>query len=368
MTAWSTPPGTLISGARRRERRTRGHRRGEDASTRQRLRARTRADALAQSTATQLRARDGGATLGEIDAIPRPRIRTYERAPHKVRARVLRRASEGAARKLGGALRGAPARRSPGLHRVSLADRFALAPLADAVVTAAGRCWSSCTAPRRAAEAGRQTVDAGNAAGAAPSCRCRLRRARLRLEHRSLTESPSRTRSRSRAACRRTPSCTWSSHSRGGLIGELLCLGQCGRAPPARRRGPAPLFAADRTIAEQLGLQPLSPGRRRRDHAYDADRAALASSSSCWSSARSASPASCAPACPARGTTLASGRLDRWLSMLDFLAGRGALGGGLFADGLDFLLAVVKGAHRPAHPARAGGDDARLGADPAAAP
>ena len=46
-------------------------------------------------------------------------------------------------------------------------------------------------------------------------------------------------------------------------------------------------------------------------------------------------------ACPARGTTLASGRLDRWLSMLNFLAGK-ALGESPFADGLEFLLAVVK--------------------------
>ena len=46
-------------------------------------------------------------------------------------------------------------------------------------------------------------------------------------------------------------------------------------------------------------------------------------------------------ACPARGTTLASGRLDRWLSVLDYLVDA-ATGNGLFADGLDFMLAVVK--------------------------
>ena len=42
-------------------------------------------------------------------------------------------------------------------------------------------------------------------------------------------------------------------------------------------------------------------------------------------------------ACPARGTTLASGRLDRWLSVLDYVSGNS-----LFGDVADFLLAVVK--------------------------
>ena len=98
------------------------------------------------------------------------------------------------------------------------------------------------------------------------------------------------------------------------------------------------LFAADRTIAEQLGLQPLSPKEAKaRDHAYDADRAALAGSSA-------AGRAQVASPLRARHTRRAAPRRlrppDRWLSMLDF-AGR-ALGGGLFADGLDFLLAVVK--------------------------
>ena len=42
-------------------------------------------------------------------------------------------------------------------------------------------------------------------------------------------------------------------------------------------------------------------------------------------------------ACPARGTTLASGRLDRWLSVLGLLAPPG-----FAADLTDFLLKVVK--------------------------
>ncbi|MBL8373150.1 hypothetical protein [Accumulibacter sp.] len=46
-------------------------------------------------------------------------------------------------------------------------------------------------------------------------------------------------------------------------------------------------------------------------------------------------------ACPARGATLASGRIERWLSVLDFLAEK-TTGNGLVADGVDFLLAVVE--------------------------
>jgi hypothetical protein len=46
-------------------------------------------------------------------------------------------------------------------------------------------------------------------------------------------------------------------------------------------------------------------------------------------------------ACPARGTTLASGRLDRWLSMVNFLLDK-ATGSGLIGEAADFLLSAVK--------------------------
>jgi hypothetical protein len=56
--------------------------------------------------------------------------------------------------------------------------------------------------------------------------------------------------------------------------------------------------------------------------------------SSCASAASSASPAR-------HAARRWPGRLDRWLSVLDYVA-TAATGGGLFTGGLDFLLAVVK--------------------------
>ena len=45
-------------------------------------------------------------------------------------------------------------------------------------------------------------------------------------------------------------------------------------------------------------------------------------------------------ASPSRGTTLASGRLDRWLSVLNFVADKSGVP--FLGDGLDVLLALVK--------------------------
>ena len=124
-----------------------------------------------------------------------------------------------------------------------------------------------------------------------------------------------------------------------------------GTAVPGRARPGRPtrcsrdlleaLFAADRTMADtarpaarwtstrpsdaRRGLRrgPQAPGRTagaaRRDDSCTIRRFVRV-------------------ACPARGTTLASGRLDRWLSVLDHLAPAS----GLVGDAVDFLLAVVK--------------------------
>ena len=78
---------------------------------------------------------------------------------------------------------------------------------------------------------------------------------------------------------------------------------------------------------------------KARDAAYDADRQRLLdrrtrTGNSC------ASAASSRVACPARGTPFASGRLDRWLSVLDYVAT--APPAAVFSDSLDFLLAVVR--------------------------
>ncbi|MEZ5628492.1 MAG: hypothetical protein R3E34_13370 [Rhodocyclaceae bacterium] len=86
------------------------------------------------------------------------------------------------------------------------------------------------------------------------------------------------------------------------------------------------------------GLSPLdAAAAKARDAAYDADRQALKALIAELDAKQLRVIRFVRVACPARGTTLAAGRLDRWLSVLDFAAG-----GGLFGEALDFLLAVVK--------------------------
>ena len=129
------------------------------------------------------------------------------------------------------------------------------------------------------------------------------------------------------------------SHSRGGLVGELLCLAERDtRDDPLRSEALDTLFAADRTVAEQLGLGALTgDAAKSRNDAYAADRAALADLVKQLDEKKIQVRRFVRVACPARGTTLASGRLDRWLSVINLLTGDGLVG-----DVADFLLAVVK--------------------------
>lgn len=159
------------------------------------------------------------------------------------------------------------------------------------------------------------------------------------LEHRTLTESPI---ANALALARALPAGAeihLVSHSRGGLVGELMCLGQRDSASdPLQAPLLRDLFAADRTVAEQLGLPALGPdSASERDKAYEDDRKALLELLAELDARKFNIRRFVRVACPARGTTLASGRLDRWLSVVDFLSGTG-----LFGECLDFLLAVVK--------------------------
>ena len=163
------------------------------------------------------------------------------------------------------------------------------------------------------------------------------------LEHRSLTESPIRN---ALDLVRRLPAGAeihLVSHSRGGLVGEVLCLSGCaGLAETLDGERLKTLFSADRTLAPQLGLAPLADAAAaERDAAYDADRQLLAELVQLLGQKQLRIGRFVRVACPARGTTLASGRLDRWLSVLGYL-GNAASGGGLLGDGVDFMLAVVK--------------------------
>jgi CHAT domain-containing protein len=158
-------------------------------------------------------------------------------------------------------------------------------------------------------------------------------------EHQSLTQSPIEN---ALELARRLPDASevhLVTHSRGGLVGELLCLGERDKGKdPLRDELIAHLFAADHTIAEQLGLSPLEAAvTEERDAAYAADREHLRELIALLDAKQLRIRRFVRVACPARGTTLASGRLDRWLSVVNHLMGNGLVG-----DAADFLLAVVK--------------------------
>jgi pimeloyl-ACP methyl ester carboxylesterase len=238
---------------------------------------------------------------------------------------------------------------APGLHRCTLADDFALAPVADNERIAAAQGKPLLVFIHGTASSCRSSFgklwDTDSQAG--KSSRQTLKDAYgervFAFEHRSLSESPI---ANALALAKRLPENAevhLVTHSRGGLVGELMCLGQRERTTdPLKPELLKTLFAADRTIAEQLGLDPLDEkARKERDNAYEADRKNLADLIAVLDEKKLKASRFVRVACPARGTTLASGRLDRWLSVVDFLVGK-ATGEGLFADGLDFLLAVVK--------------------------
>ena len=236
----------------------------------------------------------------------------------------------------------------PGLYRLDLTSAFRLHAVPDAETIAAGQgpllVFLHGTASSSEGSFGK-LWDAANAEGArlraalAPAYGDRV----YALEHRTLTESPI---ANALALARRLPDGAevhLVSHSRGGLVGEVLALAGCARLAevltPERLHT---LFAADRTLAPQLGLSPLADAAaRERDDAYDADRQRLLELVALLGSKKLRVARFVRVACPARGTTLASGRLDRWLSVLDHVVDA-ATGNGLFADGVDFLLAVVK--------------------------
>ncbi|MGA1869453.1 MAG: CHAT domain-containing protein [bacterium] len=158
-------------------------------------------------------------------------------------------------------------------------------------------------------------------------------------EHRTLTESPIQN---ALELVKRLPDKTpihLVTHSRGGLVGELLCLAQRDKDKDTLKTDTLEsLFATDRTMAEQLGLGPLeAKAAKERNDAYDKDRHRLEELLELLDTKRFTIDRFVRVACPARGTTLASGRLDRWLSVLDFICGNG-----LFGDVADFLLALVK--------------------------
>ncbi len=307
----------------------------------------SRADDLLRERGTRVQGRGGGEEVWDIDTSPPGSVRGGTRGWLELGVKTLDLFGVDlkgmTARQLGKWLEEHQLGWAPALYACSLDGGFALTPLGDEGVPAdQGPCLifihgtgSSCEGSFGALWSAENKT--GKAAREAFKARYGQRV--YAWEHRSLTQSPIVN---ALDLVKRLPKgveLDLVTHSRGGLVGELLCLAQ-------RERDPDPLgsdlletlFAADRTVGEQLGLRPLdAQAAKARNAAYRADRSALAK--------LLALPAERQPrvrrfvrvACPARGTTLASGRLDRWLSVLTWLGAMEPVG-----EALDFLLAVVK--------------------------
>jgi CHAT domain-containing protein/pimeloyl-ACP methyl ester carboxylesterase len=120
------------------------------------------------------------------------------------------------------------------------------------------------------------------------------------------------------------------SHSRGGLIGELLC-----RAAVATGRDP--FDEKDVTLfANTEDTDGVTVDRAR-------DRTALATLNELLKQKQPRVERFVRVACPARGSTLASERLDRWLSVImNTLSFAGLQGSLFFAAASDLITAIVK--------------------------
>ncbi len=151
------------------------------------------------------------------------------------------------------------------------------------------------------------------------------------FEHRSLTESPIRN---ARDLVRALPPGArlhLVSHSRGGLIGELLAR--------ARHDGAAPFTDEDLALfaADGSGTFDREPAPEDLD-----DLRALAAD---LADRRIRVTRFVRVACPALGTTLASRRLDRWLSIVGTAAsvlGADSPVASVFGAIGDFMAAVIK--------------------------
>lgn len=235
----------------------------------------------------------------------------------------------------------------PGLYRCSLGDDFSLTrvPGQEAISADQGPVlvFIHGTASSCRGSFGKLWDEHNKAGAEARAHLAKVYQERVfAFEHQSLTQSPI---SNALALTQRLPKggeVHLVSHSRGGLIGELLCLSGCQALEThLSSESIEALFDADTTIWQQLGLAPLDKAEQdERDDAYKKDREDLVRLIGMLNQ-RFRVTRFVRVACPARGTTLASGRLDRWLSMVSFLLDKSGVGG-FVGDGVDFLLSVVK--------------------------
>lgn len=308
----------------------------------------TRADDLIRERGRKTLGRDGG-DAWEIDRQPAASLASRgERSWLGLGIKVLEffgieiRVEEKVAEVLGETLERKQLGNDPGLYRCTLNDAFSLTPVPEGEVLPADKepilVFLHGTASSCRGSFGKLWQGAAGAA-ARNTLRARYGARVYALEHRSLTQSPIENALELLKHLPAQAEVHLVSHSRGGLVGELLCLGQRQRLDdPLQADLLAALFKADRTVAAQLGLSPLHPhAAKARDAAYAADRERLQELLRQLNEKAIRIARFVRVACPARGTTLASGRLDRWLSVLNYLTDNSLLG-----EGIDFLLGVVK--------------------------
>ena len=152
------------------------------------------------------------------------------------------------------------------------------------------------------------------------------------FEHRSLTESPIQNALDLVKQIEPKTRLHIISHSRGGLLGELLCF--------HGRRGGAPFSDAD---IEFFSAHAERHGMAAADLKRDAD--ALRQLSVELSTRQIEVRRFVRVACPTRGTTLTSQRLDRWASVMFNLVGLGlkaTAAGPIYDAGKSFFLKVVQ--------------------------
>jgi len=158
------------------------------------------------------------------------------------------------------------------------------------------------------------------------------------FEHRSLTDSPIANALDLVRTLPKGARLHLVSHSRGGMVGELLAR--------ANRVGPEPFTEAEINRF-------LEHAKRLGREGFEADANRLQQFNQELRTRGIRVERFVRVACPARGTTLASGRLDRWASVMLNLLGKGLDAAGKAVPGLvpaakgydllqNFLLAVVK--------------------------
>lgn len=183
----------------------------------------------------------------------------------------------------------------------------------------------------------------GDAGHAAEPVREALRKAYAdevyAFEHRTLTESPIANALALAKLLPEDAQLHLVSHSRGGLVGELMALaGRTRDNDPLATDLIPRLFGADAAQSRPPGLPPLGKDDAKAlAAAYAADGARLRELIALLDTKHIQVQRFVRVACPARGTTLASGRLDRWLGVAQALVPDSFAG-----DLLDFLFAVLK--------------------------